>query len=286
MSRYIFFTFRPHPNDLQLFEDYLTLFLPWLATQEKSCYSIEKDNTLARHIHAVIYGYRDKEKFLNSATSFKFKPYKEFIKKEGSSTDAAWDTKTIKDSTEDIMKTIGYTMKDPSSSRNGYTGFSDPYITECVQYYYANKRLEASKPSYDYKIINDKNFYRYVEEFITENNIDINDKHLFIEMAKQGQMIQVPDKKVKLYLAQTAIKLGIATNRNLNVVKHYNTQSHIDEDEYTISQLESKLDQAQCIIQAYRKQCNTPTYQNVNNKSVYKDPTISSFDLEDDPQFT
>jgi hypothetical protein len=233
MSRYIFFTFRPHPNDLQLFEDYLTCFLPLLKSHPVWGYSIEKDDSPARHLHAIFQGpYRDAEKFTNSQKVKKFKKYKELIKRNTSTQEAGWKVKTVADTHEDLLNTIGYCFKDQSVVRYGYN-ISESLLTESLQYYHANKRLEAMTPPMgDYTIINDKNFYRYVELFIKnpDNKTDISDLHLFYKMAQQGLMIQIPTKKVQLYLSQLAAKMGVDKSGHKMILKQYNKGNECQTD--------------------------------------------------------
>lgn len=167
--RYVFFTFRPHPADLQKFDDFLTLFIHFIKSHESYAYTVEKDGTPARHVHALLgdKSYRDMDKFKTKYGGKKrgLKQYEDMILKGKQTNAHGFDTKLIPDDKLELLKTLGYINKETSTRAD--TTFDDATITEAIKAYHAHARLDASVPQdfEDTKIITIKNIYSYMQLF-------------------------------------------------------------------------------------------------------------------------
>ncbi len=170
MLRYVFYTFRPHPLDLQKFEDYCTLLLPFIESHPHYAYSIEKDDTPDRHLHALMGSpaYKDLSKFTQAYHGKKrgLKAYKDMITR-GKQTSAlhAWDTRLLPDTDDDFKKTLGYIYKDANSRME--TNFPIETLTASVEHYWSSRRLNAHSPTeHNWIFLTRKNAYQHIPDFL------------------------------------------------------------------------------------------------------------------------
>lgn len=206
-ANFTFITFRAHVSEPQVFEDFISIFLPYISLKFPFyIYSIEDDDTPSRHIHLLLnHNEKDKQKLKQKIEAKYFKEFtKSLISKEtalshaikyGKGPDGEDFGFTMK--IEDKMKCIGYIYKD-ITRRNRTEGISQDCITQCCDFYYANRRIKNSTEN-DWKIITTKNIHTKVEQFCKENKQDLNSpilqqnmvkhKHTFINLTiKQRKM--------------------------------------------------------------------------------------------------
>jgi hypothetical protein len=206
-ANFTFITFRAHVSEPQVFEDFINIFLPYISLKFPFyIYSIEDDDTPSRHIHILLqHDQKDKQKLKQKIEAKYFKDFTKSLKsketalahalKYGKGPDGEDFGFTMK--IEDKMKCIGYIYKD-ITRRNRTEGISQDCITQCCDFYHANRRIKNSSEN-DWKILTTKNIHIKVEQFCKEKNQDLNspllqhnmvkDKHTFINLTtKQRKM--------------------------------------------------------------------------------------------------
>jgi len=231
-TRYIFFTFRPQINDQQLFEDFITLFLPFVKGHKEYAYSIENDGTLHRHIHAVIQGdYKDKDKFYQKWNKTNgLKDFKSHCKAYTNTDENGFDTKKIADTNEDFLHTLGYTYKEAQDRADH--NMNEAVIIEALEYYFAHRRIKAKESKKrDWTIITSKNAHSHMEQFIDDNKIELPDRLLGLKMVQDRYTFSnVSEKQCRLIQDELHVARCHETNEEAqhlakqNIVIHTNNQ--------------------------------------------------------------
>lgn len=193
---YYLFTFRPQISEQDLFEQFLVIFIPILKKFPKWTYSVEDDQKLTKHIHAVFEHPTAKDKTAMEQLFNKkiFRDFKKSIKYKQTN-DAGFDNQKIKE--EDLMKVIGYVNKQDGCLRREYN-FTNQYIIDCIKYYYVSDHIDKSnKIGSDWTILTTKNAHVIIDDYIKKNNIEeikpilkirmIKDKFSFINFSKEKQ---------------------------------------------------------------------------------------------------
>lgn len=206
-NNFCFITYRAHIMEPQVFEDFLTSFLPYISLKFPNyIYSVEKDDTPDRHIHLLLeHKEKDKQKLKQRIEAKYYKDFKKSIQdkqtdlncaiKYGKGPDGEDFGFTMK--IEDKMKCIGYIFKD-ITRRNKNGGLSQSLITQCCDFYFSNRRIKNATDN-DWKILTTKNIHIKIEQFCKQNNVDVNtpllqqhmvkDKYTFINLTpKQRKM--------------------------------------------------------------------------------------------------
>ena len=190
---FFLFTFRPQITEQELFEQFLSIFLPLLEEFSKFSYSIEEDGTLNKHIHLMV---ETKAKD-NCAWKqfFNKKPFKDFkvaIKTKQTNPDKGFDDRMVKRDKqgetiiEDKLKVLGYVNKETNCPRRKYKGFTNEEILEAVDFYYTTQHLEKSKIKNDLTLVTPKNIHILIKTFCEENELEPNDPHLKLRMNAKG----------------------------------------------------------------------------------------------------
>jgi len=201
-TRWGFITFRAHVSEPQLFEDYLNIFLPILNNFEKYAYSIEEDNSPNRHIHAIVSltpTIKDKSKLDQKFTNKFIKDFKKSLGIKQTAWEHAYDSKYLPDTLEDVMKVLGYVLKDDKVIRRRVKNITTNQITQAIKYHVSTARIESSVVQNDIKIINNKNFHISCEHFAKKNNMTVHDWDLIPRMTHQRHSFQINAKDMKKY---------------------------------------------------------------------------------------
>lgn len=171
MSEFLI-TLRCHPNDTQLFEDYIILIKNWLNEVKKYSYSIEWDDSINRHLHLIVQAdYRDADKLRRRLTTKEFKTIQININQSKTIIKTALRIDKVK---ELPQKALGYTQK-WHCRRRGHCGYTDQEIVDAVEFYYTTARLEKQQDvTQDWKHVTNKNFHAIVEDFVKKDE-DIED---------------------------------------------------------------------------------------------------------------
>jgi len=229
--RYVFFTFRPHPLDLQKFEDYIKLFLPFVSDHLEYAYAIEKDGTPDRHIHALLGSdtYRDLDKFKQAYQGKKrgMKQYQDMIAR-GCQTTAlhGWDSRLLPDTEDDFSKTLGYIFKEVNPRME--TNYTTQTVTDAVEHYYAHRRLDASHPrAKDWITVTKKNAAQHIPDFVEKFKekykiSGIRDKKLPYYMAKERYMlVELSPKNYEVILQTLIIEADECTHLEQTIDRIY-----------------------------------------------------------------
>lgn len=204
--RFGFITFRAHESEPQVFEDFLTIFLPILHTTNFYAYTIEEDNTPDKHIHAFFAlnsKQIDKSKIDQKFNTKLMKEFKNSIKLKQTQWQHAYDSKLVGNTYEDVMKTLGYTMKQiDTDRRRSVQNISDEVLTQALDFYRSTARIKNSCLKNDWKQINAKNFHILCEHFAKQNNMTVHDYELIAKMTHARHTFNIPDKMLKKHLAE------------------------------------------------------------------------------------
>lgn len=210
MSRLCLFTFNPHPSDTKQFNQIMyNLLHPF--TQKLSQYILvrEKQGTPSEHIHFI--WFKDNVKDTSKIKQFiENKSIKSFISTQIKISNTeychAFDYRLIEFSTEAHMEKIGYVLKE-TECKPIMKGFTHEYIQECVEYYYATEKSNASKIENNWKHLKPNELHSYMEHYAIDLNMSIADPKLIPEMKSrkvsfnQITMKQLNTTKDELVLA-------------------------------------------------------------------------------------
>lgn len=203
-------TFRAHESEPQVFEDFLTIFLPILRTTNYYAYSVELDQTPQRHIHCIfsltskqIDKSKIEQKFLNK----QMKDFKKSLEQKQTQFNHAWFCKLVGNSYHDVMKMLGYTMKgwkmnETQLLRYELMRINLEVVTQAVEYYESTARIKKSCVNNDWKQINAKNFHILCEAFAEQNDMTVHDYELIAKMTHARHTFNIPDKMLKKHLAE------------------------------------------------------------------------------------
>lgn len=226
-ANFTFITFRAHVSEPQVFEDFISFFLPHISSKFPFyIYSIEDDDSPSRHIHLLLqHNEKDKQKLKQKIEAKQFKEFTKLLKnketalshaiKYGKGPDGEDFGFTMK--IEDKMKCIGYIFKD-ITRRNKLSGLSQSLITQCCDFYFANRRIKNATDN-DWKIITTKNIHTKVEQFCKEKNQDLNSPLLQHNMVK--------DKYTFINLTTKQRKMAFAELRYYNGKDGHNIQQDL-----------------------------------------------------------
>ena len=216
-ANFTFITFRAHVSEPQVFEDFISTFLPYISLKFSFyIYSIEDDDTSSRHIHLLLqHDQKDKQKLKQKIEAKYFKDFSKSIQdkqtnlkcaiKYGKGPDGEDFGFTMK--IEDKMKCIGYIFKD-ITRRNKTSGLSQSLITQCCDFYFANRRIKNTTDN-DWKQLTTKNIHVKIEEYCKTTGQDVMSPILFHEMRKNKYtFVQLSNKQRKMALAEVAISQG------------------------------------------------------------------------------
>lgn len=186
---FYFITARCHVSETEVFEEYLTILLPFIKNREVYHYSIENDGTCDRHIHALLEdNAKDRDAFMRKLNTKQFKEFWHFLKKTKLSVkEQLTYTEIIKE--EEVKNTIGYIFKE-TNSRQGSSKMDDQkYIVECVRLYWTLERRRAEVAQSNIKdvvLMTGKNFYAKVQQFCQTTCTRYDDPDLLYKMKKSS----------------------------------------------------------------------------------------------------
>lgn len=230
---YFLFTFRPQVSEQQLFEDFLTIFLPILKEFPKYSYSVEEDNTLQKHIHCLLEHTtaKDNSKFLQLFNKKIFIDFKKSLLTKQTN-EHGFDNRKVQDTPEDLIKVLGYVNKETQCLRRGYSGFTNEEVLDAVNFYYTTKHIEkASKINDDWTILTTKNAHITIEKFVLDNNLNWDDfmiEQIIIIKMKESKYSFINFNKKTL---STLFSELIIANGKDNDNWHYKKEGHVHEDE-------------------------------------------------------
>eukprot|EP01049_Picozoa_sp_SAG25_P012633 SAG25_NODE_1754_length_2392_cov_1.389446_1_plen_235_part_10 len=187
MTRYGFFTFKPHASDTkQLMEQMLALLQPQIKklTKQNKGYllGIDYPGQPNEHIHFVFPigepTVQKVEQFINNTG------IKKLIQNlKNTNTDKIHGFKYIlvKDTEEDVMRTIGYCAKESIKYTNGFT---QEHVSKCVNLFWTYKNLDSKIKinTKSIKTLKPNEVLTYMEEFVIEHKLDYADPYIMTKM--------------------------------------------------------------------------------------------------------
>ena len=183
LNHYLF-TFRSQITEQELFENFLSIFIPHLKQCQDYSYSVEEDGTLQKHIHAI---WSSKAKDMHACKQlFDKKIFKEFKKSlfaKQTTEPAGFDNQKIKE--DDFLKVLGYVNKETQCTRRGYS-FTNEKILESVDYYYTSQHIDKSIKKSDLTIVTAKNIHILVKDYCEKNNLEPSQPITKLKMQKDG----------------------------------------------------------------------------------------------------
>jgi hypothetical protein len=230
MPAYIFYTFRPQISDQGLFEDFLLLFLPFVKSHKEYAYTVENDGTLHKHIHAIIGSpakgndYQDLDKFYQKFNKTNgLKEFKDFARKHSSTTEDGFKPLKVKDTKEDLLHTLGYTLKEHAQRQE--TNFQDIQVTASIEYYHAHQRIKAKDPSRkDWILLTGKNLNVHMERYIDENNIVTPQPLLPVMMASDRYCLHNCSEK---QFRQAQAEIHLAKSKESGIEPDYDEKEQV-----------------------------------------------------------
>lgn len=220
MARYGFLTFRAHESEPDLFEKFLIIFLPLLDNLDKFAYHIENDDTPAKHIHCFFsHKFKDASKitqyFLNKDMKNLRKTFNQTLWQH------AWDCKMVKDSTEDKMKTLGYTVKE-NVKRMQHKNIDAKELLDAVNYYILTQRLDKQNTlENDWTYLTPKNSHIKITQFCKEQNKTLHDIDIKERMvANKISTVQISLKQYNLALAELRYQDNECEDSRLMIKSH------------------------------------------------------------------
>lgn len=218
MKQYGFVTFRPHPNDIDLLEEFKILLSPILNKCDHYLMGHESANTPEAHFHIILsYENKDSDRF-KITQKFKNKTLKKFYEKlknekrltqiDPNFHEKALNIKAIPKNEDDYLSTLGYCAKELVVSSRGY---SADFVSTAVEFFFKKSRNDASeKPKKPWKVLNSKTFHVYVSDFCEKHDILPNSPELLVEMTKNGiEVNDLPVGKRNAFIASINIKTNI-----------------------------------------------------------------------------
>ncbi len=187
MTRYGFFTFKPHASDTkELMEQMLALMQPQIKKLDKQnkgyVLGIDYPGQPNEHIHFVFPigepTVQKVEQFINNTG------IKKLIQNlKNTNTDKIHGFKYIlvKDTEEDAMRTIGYCAKESIKYTNGFT---QEHIAKCINLHWTYKKIDSKKKinTKSIKTLKPNEVLTYMEEFVIENKLDYSDPYIMTKM--------------------------------------------------------------------------------------------------------
>ncbi len=186
MTRYGLFTFIPHSIDTYLNKELINPIFPQLEKMIQYALIIEKCCTPGEHIH--LYFYLDGDTTQKVKAKIEVKATTLFIKNRLQGTmslyENAFNYQIVKNEEHDKMWVLGYAYKDGYEKLS--KGFSQEYVTKCVQYYHTTERNKAkADPTAGWKVLSLRNAHAEIEHFAKKNEMEISDKNIYLRMKEQ-----------------------------------------------------------------------------------------------------
>lgn len=217
-----FITFRAHVSQPHIFEDFMSVFIPYISSNFSIyTYSVEKDDSPDRHIHmALVVDEKiyDTQKLKQKIEAKWFRDFKDrchlgptdikhaYVLKFNEDPDDN-TTKIKMNQLDHKMKIIGYIHKD-INRRTEIRGLSQSLITACCDFYFANRRIQ-NKVDNDWKLLTTKNIHVKIEEYCKETGQDVMSPLLQFNMVKdKHSFIQLSTKQRKMAFAELRYHQG------------------------------------------------------------------------------
>lgn len=172
-------TFRPHINDNLLFEEVYPNIVKSLNKAPQYFYTVEKDETMDRHLHAYIEIEQRSDNFFRHIKKMLYDKF------DASNTviGIAWKVHKV-DEEHDKKMVLGYQQKEKEYVRRN-SNINSEYLESCEKYYIENKPPEIKTTKYKFIEMNKNNIKNHILQFCEKNNEIINHE-ILRKMLKKG----------------------------------------------------------------------------------------------------
>ena len=170
---YYLLTFRAHPNDSKLFEEFMDYFPPLLNEYPSYAWVVEEDNTLCKHFHAVIETNKTKSKktFFEKFKNKNLMKFRDMAISSSNTHSQGFHNRKVEDTEEDLLRCLGYTQKEGTPERSGYKGFTREYLEKSYHFYKVSARVKKDALPDDIMLLTLKNAYAHIETYCKKNDI-------------------------------------------------------------------------------------------------------------------
>lgn len=187
---YHLFTFRAHPNDSKLFEEFMDYFPPLLDSDEYPSYAwvVEEDKTLNKHFHAVIETKKTKSKktFFEKFNNKNLKKFKQMAIASSNTQEHGFHNRKVEDTQEDLLKCVGYTQKEGTPERSGVKAFKREFLEKAYHFYKVSARVKKDSLPEDIILLTLKNAYAHIPAWCKKNDIRPSDPTCLLQMNHSG----------------------------------------------------------------------------------------------------
>lgn len=191
-----FLTFRAHPSEPQVFEDFNLLFQATIQKKSRYAWSIEWDDTPQRHIHCLLCDVSDISKIIQLWNTKHYLLFKKHLDTKNTNWLSDEDNKGFYncvrvDDKNPEMSTkyyLGYVNKH-NNRRRDQVNFTQQEITDAVKEYHAIQRISARpEKNNNIKLITSKNIYQNLIAFVEndQNKSSFGDRYLKYQTVKLG----------------------------------------------------------------------------------------------------
>ena len=228
--RFCLFTFNPHPSDTKEFNKIMyNLLHPFTNKMKQYILVKEKEGTPQEHLHLLFTkdNVADVSKIKQTIENVAIK---NFIKNSlpPSNTDYkhAFDYQLVKCSSEDHMYKVGYVLKE-TGVKPLMKGFTNEYITQSVEYYYARQQAEAKIINNSWKHLRPNEMHSYIEYYSDKLKISLDDPKLIVEMIKNKVSFnQITERQMR----RSKQELGIAHQDKVHHTSYYVASKDLEND--------------------------------------------------------
>lgn len=193
-------TFRSHPCDKNLDEQFLCFLQPTLKKLDKYILAYEKENTPDAHFHLLLPVSGDISHLRQKFTTKNFRVFWSLCENTHTNVGSpssktfgdqpGFNLKMVSKTEEDYMKTIGYVCKENPKYTKGYT---ETDITQGIKFYHASAR-QPEKIDDSWKILNIKTVIPWMEKTAESYGVPPYHKHIFYYMARNKMFVDLSNK--------------------------------------------------------------------------------------------
>ncbi len=251
-------TIRPSTNDYILLEDYLILFKTWLEKYKymsRYSWSIEKDDTIKRHLHCYLE-HSENKGCGKIKEQLKTTIFKSFIKTLPHTTIADVMINVI--NADDTKYYLGYANKDHTKRHDSTV--SDEEIISSLKYYYMTEKyksrvLEEANSS-NWKHVTSRTFHVMVEDYLKKNpELSLRESSILIlSMKSNFYTFQLPVRDMERFLKEMKLSHNVATHTekysaSLEAVGQGLSECfyHIDDIKYLLKFVWNNVDQLKLV---------------------------------------
>lgn len=194
-------TFRPHINDNIIFEEVFPYIISSLNKAPQYFYTVEKDDTMDRHLHAYIETTQRSDNFFRNLKKILYDRF------DASNTkmSIAWRCHKVDDDHDKYM-VLGYQQKEENYKRRD-TNIDETILIDTKNYYEENKPPEIKTTKYKFIEMNKNNIKNYILEFCEKNDEKI-DSTILRKMLKKGYCnSNIPQRSLRRIILECKVLL-------------------------------------------------------------------------------